>query len=217
MGRSRREMAQQAPAPGASYADFPAYTVSGESEWFRHHQERPVPDRGAWYFASVPPGGGRFDLAEPRGTCYLATSRAAAVRELIGPDFLALGWVPGELLRGRIVSRLRVPAPVRVANVSVASAADRGVSSELTTTTDYPLTQQWAAAFARAGFAGIRYALRFTPGRARGLALFGPSGPADGLPGDPLAQKAADVVDRMGLAVVDEPHSRAVEVVSPSV
>lgn len=211
----RQVAAQRPPDPDRDYAGFPSYDVAPTTDWFRHHQERPGPDRGAWYFGSVPPGGGRFDLPAPHGTCYLATSRAAAIRELIGPEFLGLGWVPSDLLAGRIVSRLRVATSTRVANVSVARAADYGVTSELTSTPDYALTQRWAQTFADAGFGGLRYGLRFTPGRARGLALFGPAGPAAEREGDPLAQQATDVVDRMGLHVVGPPHSRAVDLVSP--
>lgn len=211
----RQVAAQRPPDPDRDYAGFPSYDVSPDTDWNRNHQELATPDRGAWYFASVPPGGGRFDLPEPQGTCYLATSRAAAVRELIGPDFQGLGWVPADLLHGRIVSRLQVSHQTKVANVSVAAAANYAVTAELTSTPDYHLTQQWAAVLASAGFEGIRYALRFTPGRARGLALFGPSGAQPGRPGDPVAQQAADVVDRLGLDVVAVPHSRAVDIVDP--
>ncbi|WP_305091850.1 RES domain-containing protein [Prescottella sp. R16] len=35
-----------------------------------------------WWFASS--GGGRFDLALPRGTCYLALDEATAIRETVG-------------------------------------------------------------------------------------------------------------------------------------
>jgi hypothetical protein len=50
------------------------------------------------------------------------------------------------------------------------------VTAELATVTPYDLPQRWAAAFAAAGYEGVRYRVRHDPGGSRALALFGVAG-----------------------------------------
>jgi len=179
------------------------------------------PDRGAWFFSSSPagdpaPGSGRFDLPEPEGTCHLASTPAAAVREVAGPDVVRRGWIEGDLLEGRVVSTLTLSHPVRAADVSARRATDYRISSELTTTGRYEITQAWARALRDAGFDALRHQLRFTPGSDRGLALFGTAGrPDPGWPGGPDPASAAEWAESLGLDVVTAPSSAAVEIVPP--
>jgi hypothetical protein len=49
-----------------------------------------------------------------------------------------------------------------------------GVTAEVHTSSDRSLTQEWAAAFAAAGFDGVRSFVRHDPGQRRiGIAIFG--------------------------------------------
>jgi hypothetical protein len=107
---------------------------------------------------------------------------------------------------------------VRAANVSVATAASRHlVSSELTTMSDYGVTQAWAQILRESGFGAVRYLLRFTPGgQHHGLALFGRAGAPHPLwKGDPSPVPAREIVESMGIEVVDTPSFGAMTVVTP--
>ncbi len=221
----RRRLAQRLPDPEGDYAGFPSYRLASGAPLYRSHRDRAgAPARGAWWFASRPdagrphdrPGGGRFDLAAPMGTCYLATTAEAAVRERVGPDLCDQGWVPRELADDAVVSRLHAPGAARLANVSVERAADYLVTAELVATGDYALSRAWADLFAASGFGGVRHAPRFAPGRARGIALFGSAGAPDpSLPGDRDPEPVRTRLERMGVEVVDPPALASVTLVDP--
>lgn len=151
-----------------------------EGVWFREHADRaPASDRGCWWFTHTPVGkypGGRFDLAHPRGTCYLGSSLGVAARERCG-RLLAIGLIPEGHVAGRVVSTVRLP-PTQVADLTHPDGARLGVTAELATGHDYPLTAAWANALDSVGLGGIRYAPRFTPagGPEHAAALFGAAG-----------------------------------------
>ena len=85
--------------------------------------------------------------------------------------------VPGYLVGARDTARLPLPAAVTVADLTSNRAVQFGVTAEIFTTTDYPLTQLWASAFNKAGFDGIRYWARHDLAHtAACLAVFGPAG-----------------------------------------
>ena len=218
----RRHTAQQAPVEGFDYAGFPAQNLPTAETWFRTHRRQDAsPDRGAWYFSSSPaessaPTSGRFDLPTPFGTCYLASTATAAVRELTHPFFVKNGWVPATLITGRVVSALGLRQACVAADVSSAKAASFRVSSELTAMTNYAITQAWARAFHSVGFGAVLAALRFSPGHDRGLALFGDSGVPD--PGWSVATAPIPVVDvgeAMDIPVVDAPDRDEIEFAEP--
>ena len=63
---------------------------------------------------------------------------------------------------------------------AISLTAAYGVTAELFTTVDYPLTQLWAAALFAAGFAGIRYWARHDLEHDQAcLVLFSAAGVAD--------------------------------------
>jgi hypothetical protein len=219
MPKSRRDLAQQRPEPDTDYAGFPSATVTTRGVWYRNHTRRDRPDNGAWWFASSPEkepltDSGRFDLPAPFGTCYLANTARAAVRELIGPSHTTNGWVDGDLLKRRVVSALGMPHRIKAADVSRDEATDYRVSNELTTTSDYATTQAWARELHGAGFDAIRYALRFSPGSARGVALFGDAG-APGWPGDLAPVPVESIVRAMHIEIVEAPHSSQIAFADP--
>lgn len=217
---SRNSLGLRAPdEAGLDFKRFPRKTLRADSEWFRQHQERATPDGGAWYFASYPPGdegGGRFDLPQPDGTCYLASTELGAVNELVGPDCADRGWVDGDLVAGRVMSRLRLPDDVKAADTTSARAAQFRATNELPATESYEITQAWADTLHRAGFGGLYALLRFTPGPTRGMALFGPAGtPNLAMPGDPAPVPVRHVLEGLGIEVVDPPSYGAITIVSP--
>jgi hypothetical protein len=216
---SRKDLALRPPDEAKlNFARFPRKTLRAGSEWFRQHQDRSTPDRGAWHFASYPAGGegdGRFDLTGPGGTCYLASTVLGAVNELVGPECADRGWVDADLVSGRILSTLYLPKDVKAADTTSARAAQFRATNELSTTERYDLTQAWADTLNRNGFGGVYAVLRFTPGPTRGLALFGDAGaPNPPLPGDPNPAPVREVVEGLGIEVVDPPSYSAVSIVT---
>jgi len=112
-----------------------------------------------------------------------------------------------ELVTRRLV-RLDLP-PVLLADCSSGHCREFGLTGEIHSTPDYALTQAWAAAFAAAGFDGIRYLLRHDPGQSlAGTALFGPAGAADWPlnPGEPIGSGVIEEAERrFGVRVVPTP------------
>lgn len=103
---------------------------------------------------------------------------------------------------GRVVTE--VPPPTldgECADLTHPSALAVGVTGELSATSDYGLTQEWAAELWAAGLEGIRYAPRFTPGGSAAWALFGRSGaqPERGAAGH---RPLLDVLEELRLPVV---------------
>lgn len=216
MTSSREVSAQRPPDTRAgALTGFPVYRLRSTTVVHRAHLAANSP----WWFSS---SGGRFDLAEPRGTCYLATTALAAVRERLGPVLAARRTVPASTLDGVVVSALRccaadAPSSVRLADLRAAAAADFGVTRELESMTPYDVPLAWAAAFDAAGVDGVRYGPRFSPGPASALAIFGHAGvderrpvdpepvPATAVPGVPTS---VDVPRRRDLAVIAPPGTR---------
>lgn len=208
MARSR-DAARQKPPP-SSVADFPGTVNRTTRHLHRCHQIA----NGCWYFSSAPaPGlGGRWDLAKPSGTCYLAHTPEGALMEVAGPDLADHGFVTSTFLEARQVTRVRLPSTTMTADLTATTASEHGVTSELTGAIPYSLTQPWAQAFSAAGFGGITYGLRFRP-NTKGLAMFGPSGPADHPVG--AARSATEIAASLRLRVEPPPSLREMDVVEP--
>lgn len=189
----------------------------------REHADRPREDRGCWWFASVAPlaePSGRFDLPAPRGTLYVAETAGAAARERCG-RFLAAGApIPEDDVYGRVVSRITASLS-GLGDLTSPDAAAVGVTGEIHTVDDYRLTTTWSAAADGAGFSGLRYMPRFTPGGEAAFAVFGPAGsaPPEGFAVEdvvPLADVLADmgVLPRV-LPRADEAVDDTVDVSDP--
>lgn len=125
---------------------------------------------GPWWFSSD--ARGRFDLAPPRGTCYLADEEVGALLEVLGPVTVVS---PAWAARLRMW-HLGLPYQCSAADTTVRTARGFGVTAELASMTPYDVPQQWAAAFAAAGHQGVRYRVRHDPAGSRALALFGAAG-----------------------------------------
>lgn len=167
MSPARTGLHLASPPPPDRLAAFPHYSYPADVEVFRCHAHG---RRARWFSSS---GEGRFDLAAPDGTCYAAESAVVALLEAWG----GMHIVPDYLAAQRDMSQLRIDDPVPVADMTSNAAIRFGVTAEVFTTGNYPMTQLWAAALHRAGFAGIRYWARHDLAHtAACLALFGPAG-----------------------------------------
>ena len=80
---------------------FPRSTLDPRTTLLRVVRE----GNGPWWFSCSMAG--RFDLSEPRGTCYLATDELTAVLEVFGPH-RAGGVITTEALDRRRLHELRV-------------------------------------------------------------------------------------------------------------
>lgn len=156
--------------PPSDLRGFPTHRLDPGTDLFRIHRHR----RASWWFSSE--GLGRFDLGEPRGTCYLATDPLGAFVEV----FRYASRISQSDLDGRRLSRLRVPRDVLLADCTHSRARGFGLTAAIHASPDYSLTQVWAAAFREARHEGIRYLLSHDPSqRLVGVALFGSAGSAD--------------------------------------
>jgi hypothetical protein len=162
------------PPPAHLKSTFPSRDYTAGTTVFRSHRHGPGP---RWFSHS---GEGRFDLAAPDGTCYVAESEVVTLLETWG----GLQVVPSYVAAERDSWRLRLDDGVAVADLTSNLAVQYGVTSEIFTTTDYGLTRLWASAFRQAGFSGIRYWARHDLAHSSAcLALFGPSDPRKYLAG----------------------------------
>jgi len=161
-----------------------------------------------WWFSAD--GSGRFDLAPPQGTCYLATDAYAAIREgtRLGP--VSTVWVEARELR-----EVAPPDPnARLAATTRQAAGRYGVTSELSTVVPYDLPRRWAAAFHAHGFDGIRHQLRHDQrARPSGIALFGSIGARSQDNGRQTTLSVA-AVEATGVRVLPPPHSMAVTILT---
>jgi hypothetical protein len=131
-----------------------------------------------WWFASVPADaseGGRFDLPEPAGACYLAEAVAGAVLEALQ---VHLANLPAAELAARGAVRAEVPAGMPpAADLTDPAGVRLGLTAAVWAGSDRPLTQRWAAAFRRDGWwalhGGIQHDLT---GTLRGVTLFDHAG-----------------------------------------
>jgi len=131
--------------PPAQLTGFPQHRYPAGSRLFRSH----AAVNGPWWYASD--GGGRFDLALPHGTCYLAEDPVITLLETWG----GMQTIPSYLADTRAVSTLQLPAAHNLADLTDNRATGYGVTAEIATTPDYPLTQLWAAALHAAGMTGM--------------------------------------------------------------
>lgn len=178
---------------------FPAAPLAGQ-DWYRAH----TVNRGPWWFSHA--GNGRFDLEPPDGTCYLGSSVETAVRERLGPTLSRANQIPTDEANGMVVSRLH--AEGTAADTTAQEASRFGVTRELSTTTPYDLPQRWARALHGAGYDGLTYWPRFSPGSAQhALALFGAAGADSTQPTDPAPMAGPAAARHANVTVVGVPRS----------
>ena len=186
--------------PPADLSGFPRWTLRRRRALARIHRA----DEDARFFSSSTEG--RFDLAAPGGTLYTADTAVGSFVEV----FRAVPLVAQAEVDARRLAVLRAPSARRLANCLDPLARSFGVTAAILSTPDYALCQRWAAAFANAGFDGVRYLASHDPSsREIALAIFGTDGAdasLDVVEDEPIAQ---DVIDeartRFGILVLSTP------------
>lgn len=153
---------------------FPTRTLRVGTPIHRIHHD----ELGPFWFGSTDveaEGGGRFDLATPRGSSYWALQPEAAFLERLARRPVTL--LPLELLDRFHLSTVDLPSDLEVANSPVKRARGFGLTAEFHTTGHYPITRRWATALARAGHVGLLAIPRHdVTARLRSLTLFGRGG-----------------------------------------
>jgi len=182
--------------PPADLAGFPAIILPARRVLYRIHRG----DRLPWWFSSD--GSGRFDLPEPRGSCYLTEEPLGAFVEVFRDTMIVSQLV----VEARRLSRPRVARRVRVADCTSRRARSFGVTAGIHSSPEYRVTQAWASAFTAYGFDGIRYLVSHDPAqRCVGIALFGRSGAVRGRAASTVAipeDLIRTAADEFGILVV---------------
>jgi hypothetical protein len=198
---TRQRLALPLPPAAVDLAGFPVWHVHGGTTLFRVTTS----GDGPWWFSSD--GAGRFDLAPPRGTCYLADDEMGALLEVLGP----VAVVSADWAKRFSIWQLGLRDQCSAADTTVRAARGFGVTAELATMTPYDLPQRWAAAFAAAGYQGVRYRVRHDPGGSRALALFGAAGERKRWPRGRRRDVDDDMLERLadetGLRIAVVPNS----------
>lgn len=147
--------------------------LSGRRLWRCHRAAR-----GPWWFGSVPPGHGRFDLAEPEGAAYLGATMEGAVLEGLQGHFGRGAVLPASALRARAISSVRVPAGAPPAvDLTASTLVALGATAALWAGQDRPLTQRWATALHGAGHQAAHHGIQHDPaGALRAFILFDRAG-----------------------------------------
>lgn len=214
-GRSKPH--QRPPREGLDLQSFPRTVLEADVVKYRAHSTAHGGAAGAWHFSSG--SGGRFHLEAPRGTCYVADSRSAALYELLGEELQDMGGIGIETAVGLMVRPVTVANDSEVANLDDEDAIQFGVMNELSMSAyeTYDIPRAWAAAFDAAGFGGIRYLSRHVSGSSNASwAIFGPSGPAPDLPYlEDDARPALDLLREMAVSILGEETSDTLTIQAP--
>lgn len=139
-----------------------------------------------WWFASLteqPTLSGRFDLAAPMGTCYLATRPEAAVLEALQ---MHLTNLPASELRVRRIAHIHSPddAPRAAMLTAESVVGGFGITPAIWAGNDRCLTQRWATAIRRDGWWAVYAGIAHDPrGQLRAIALFDHAGEHPPTPG----------------------------------
>ena len=146
--------------------------------------------RSPWFYSSSDAGAaGRFDLAEPHGTCYLAGDLDAAFLETFrGARVIA----EKDVARRRVLTATASRPSAPWADLTHELATEAGVSLDVFSGSGYSDTQALAAECHASGDRGVISLIRHqSDGTARGYSMFGQAGPAEEAPGGWVAQTAA--------------------------
>lgn len=199
--------------PG-NLAGFPTKPLEAEEVLYRAVKFQRPKLREAWYFSSFARGEnpkGRFDLTDPKGTCYLSTDIQTAVREKVGEVISPENAVPQSTVDDMEVVVVKLPRHVELAYTGDGTAANYGAIRELGAAAAkeaYVKTSKWAAAFSALGLGGVLYASRFTSiDKCTAVALFGNAGLESWAEEDRMSGKDAFTSAKMAHVILRTPFS----------
>lgn len=160
----------QPPTDPDQLKTFPRRILPLDKPLFRIHRL----SREPWWFSHDMSG--RFDLTNPAGTCYVAESRLGAFIEA----FKEINDLLDADIAERRISIVHVPRSMILADCTSKKIRGFGITGSIHSREEYELPQKWAAAFAGAGFEGVRYKVSHDPSMSMiGIAVFGSAGSAD--------------------------------------
>lgn len=127
-----------------------------------------------FYFSSrSDANGGRYDLAPPNGSCYLAETPVGAWLEV----FRSPGTIDHADLEARRMAEVLVPEALDLADLTHPNARSHGVTAEIHAGPDYGIPRQWAERLHQAGWRGLAGLARHDPGALeRTVTLLGSAG-----------------------------------------
>jgi hypothetical protein len=184
--------------PVRDLSDFPVVLLRKDSVLYRIHRR----ENSSWWCCSR--WDCRFDLEQPRGTCYGAQTELACFLEVFGEFRL----ITKDDVDARKVVPVSLASDLKLADVTHPSALSFGLDAAVNTTLDYAGPQAWAAAFDAVGLDGIRYWVRHDPRQQSvGIAVFGETGTTpDGrwVVGDsyPIPAEVVTEGEQFGIALV---------------
>jgi len=216
---TREFVVQHEPDPKLSWPDFPQWYLRKKAFLYRAVRN----GRGPWWFCSC--GNCRFDLSDPRGTCYTSIDPLCGLLECIGIDWCTKedeSVFEASFLQKWTIHVLRVERTIHLANLTHRRALEFKVTNELSNMSQYRVPKLFARTFDEAKgtrglptFNGIRYRTRFDTGpRPNGVALFGQHGE------QPWPTMTIEVDDEIvsqlrliGIQIEDPPSLAALEIV----
>lgn len=199
MSRQRPVVPDPTPARVARVVDV---TVAGQG----HFRATGVSRSSMWWFNARdhdPNEAGRFDLASPYGTCYLATDPVAALLERLWDPEDEDPIIPFRQLDTTVVWHGPLTRPQRAADTTARASR---LPKELGTSPTYHRTWPWADALHDDEREGIVYWLRRDPAATKGLAVFGLTSPPnrrpdpDEWPSPPQRTPAVAFADELAVA-----------------
>ena len=151
--------------------------------------------RAPWYFSSRGDAReGRFDLAHPAGTCYLAGDVDSAFRETFrGARVIA----EDDVTARRVLTATAARATGPWADLTDDLATEGGVTLDTFSGSDYADTQALASACHERGDRGVISLIRHqSDGSGRGYSMFAGAGPS-GAPPEEWTTETAPLRDRI--------------------
>lgn len=215
MSREGEAEQQLGPRADLDLTSFPREAIPAGTQVWRSHRA----GLGAFWWANS--GKGRFDIADrdgdgTRGTMYVGTSLAVAVREATRGAMQKTGWAAEDRVAEFEVAIFTLPQTFSCAAISDARAEGFQVTRELAGMFDpylanhYAIPQAWAERFADDGFDGINYESRWTNGPgADAWALFRPRKWADPILDGQMT--GAEACRAVGIKVLAMPPASAFE------
>lgn len=164
--------------------------------------------RSPWFYSARGAGsGGRFDLAQPHGTCYLAGELDAAFQEAFrGAQVVA----DDDVARRHVLTATATEVSAPWADLAHEHATEAGVSLDTFSGSAYADTQALAAGCYARGDRGVISLIRHqSDGTARGYSMFGPAGSVEESPDgwDARTSALSDCLDRLSTHLRSRIHA----------